>query len=234
MTDAADQEFVPLTELEFDIDRDADELNRDDPAERLVIDDATIRLLRRDNRLGLARGAVARSASPDIPPGRSLIYIPLNFALQAHPECIYRWARIIVDLSPTNDAIIADMSPRGVTDVPVEIETTLGLGLSLSVLSKVVDVGAKPELARKRTVFFPDVAATGTGFRKAYWDFYPKGGSYLHADKELHLLVDVPQGEEVMAGVTVRAKVSFRGLPQLIPLLGRTGGAGKPDTVRLA
>ena len=74
-----------------------------------------------------------------------------------------------------------------------------------------MDIGAKPEISRKRTVFFPSVTATGTGFRKAYWDFYPKAGDYLHADKELHLLVN-GQRPPVTAGVTVRAKVRFRGL----------------------
>ena len=126
------------------------------------------------------------------------------------------------------------MSPRDVSDVPIEVETTLGVDLSLSLLTKVVDIGAKPEISRKRTVFFPTVTATGTGFRKAYWDFYPKAGDYLHADKELHLLVNAPADVPVTAGVTVRAKVRFRGFPRLIPLLCRTGGADGPPTIRLA
>jgi hypothetical protein len=228
-------EFEPVANLAFDIDDDEldqDERYRDDLF--AVIDDVTIELLRRDNRVAIARGVPTPSSSPAVPLGRSFIDVPLQFALQAHPECVYSWARIIVDLSSTQDAVIADMSPRDVTDVPLEVETTLGVDLSLSLLTKVVDIGAKPEISRKRTVFFPSVTATGTGFRKAYWDFYPKAGDYLHADKELHLLVDAPAGAPVTAGVTVRAKVRFRGLPRLIPLLCRTGGVDGSQTIRLA
>jgi hypothetical protein len=102
------------------------------------------------------------------------------------------------------------------------------------VVSKAVDVAAKPELSRKRTVFFPTVAATGTGFHKAYWDFYAKAGDYLHADKELHLLINAPSATPVTAAFTIRAKIRFRGLARLIPLLCRTGGVDAPGPVRLA
>jgi hypothetical protein len=231
-------EFEPIADLAFDID---DELERhresepgDQPFASSVIDDKTIELLGRDNRVAISRGAPAHSSSPSVPPGRSYIHVPLRFALQAHPECVYTWARIIVDLRSTQDALIADMSPRDVTDVPLEVETTLGLDLSLSLLTKVVDLGAKPEISRKRTVFFPSVTATGTGFHQAYWDFYPKAGDYLHADKELHLLINAPAAKPVMAGVTVRAKIRFRGLPRLIPMLCRTGGVDGSHPIRLA
>jgi hypothetical protein len=229
-----DAEFEPLLDLAFDLD--PDETNRDElrQASDGVIDDETIRLLRRDNRVGIARGTPSPVSSPAVQPGRSVVDVPLLFALQAHPECVYKWARIVVDLSPTEDAIIADMSPRDVQDVAVDVETTIGAGLSLSVVAKAVDVGAKPEVSRKRTVFFPTVTASGTGFRKAYWDFYAKAGDYLHADKELHLLVDAPVNAPVTAGFTVRAKVHFRGLARLIPLLSRTGGVNPSMPVRLA
>ena len=163
-----------------------------------------------------------------------MVDVPLLFALQAHPECVYNWARMVVDLSSTQDAIIADMSPRDVSDVPVEVETGIGLEVSLSVITKAVDIGAKPELSRKRTVFFPTVAATGTGFRKAYWDFYAKAGDYLHADNELHLLISAPSAVPVTATFTIRAKIRFRGLARLIPLLCRTGGLDAPAPVQLA
>jgi hypothetical protein len=228
-----DADFKPLLDLSFDID--FDEASRDElrQASGEVIDDDTISLMRRENRVGIARGMLSPVTSPAVQAGRSVVDVPLLFALQAHPECVYKWARIVVDLSPTKDAIIADMSPRDVQDVPVDIETTIGVDLSLSVVAKAVDVGAKPELTRKRTVFFPSVTASGTGFRKAYWDFYPKAGDYLHADKELHLLVDAPISVPVTAGFTVRAKVSFRGLARLIPLLSRTGGLNPSSPVRL-
>lgn len=226
--------YTSLIDLMFELD-DA-EASRDElwQASDGVIDDATISLLRRENRVGIARGTPTPVDSTAVPPGRSVIDIPLLFALQAHPECVYNWARIVVDLSPTQDAVIADMSPRDVSDVPVEVETGVGLGLSLSVMTRVVDLGAKPELSSKRTVFFPTVAATGTGFHKAYWDFYAKAGDYLHADKELHLLISAPSGTPVTATLTIRAKIRFRGLARLIPLLCRTGGVDAPAPVQLA
>jgi hypothetical protein len=229
-----DVEFEPLADLTFELDHA--ETSRDElwQASGGVIDDETISLLRRDNRVGIARGTPSPATHPAVPSGRSVLDIPLLFALQAHPECVYNWARIVVDLSSTNDAVVADMSPRDVTDVAVDVETTIGIDLSLSLLTKIVDIGAEPEISRKRTVFFPTVTATGTGFRKVYWDFYAKAGDYLHADKELHLLINAPVGVPVTAGFTVRAKVRFRGIARLIPMLCRTGGVDTPAPVRLA
>ena len=223
-------EFDLVADLAFDIDEEElyrAESVREPVIDATVIDDATIKLLRRDNRVGIARGAPTPSSSSAVPPGRSFNDVPLLFALQAHPECVYSWARIIVDLSSTQDAVIADMSPRDVSDVPIEVETTLGVDLSLSLLTKVVDIGATPEISRKRTVFFPTVTATGTGFRMAYWDFYPKAGDYLHADKELHLLVNAPARRAGHGGSYRTGETPVPGFPRLIPLLcrmvGRTG-----------
>lgn len=226
--------FDPLVDLTLDLDVeeiDRSELNLTSDG---IIDDETIELLRRANRIGLARARPHPVNSAAVPHGRSVVDIPLLFALHAHPDCVYEWARIIVDLSSTQDAIIADMSPRDVQDIAVDVETTVGTELSLSVAAKAVDIGARPEMTRKRTVFFPTVTASGTGFRKAYWDFHTKAGDYLHADKELHLLVNAPSGVAVTAALTARAKVRFRGLARLIPLLGRTGGIDSPEAVRLA
>jgi hypothetical protein len=227
-------EFEPLLDLPFDLD--PDETRRDEFQQALgvVIDDKTIDLLRRQNRVGISRGAVSQVNSEAIPPGWSVVAVPLFFALQAHPECVYQWARIIVDLGVTEGAIIKDMSPRDVQDVAVDVTTAIGVGLSFSVAAKAVDVSAKPELSRKRTVFFPTVAASGTGFHQAYWDFSAKAGDYLHADKELQLLVQFPAAVALMARLTVRAKVRFRGIAALIPLLARTAGIEPAAPVRLA
>lgn len=226
-----DAEFEPLLDQAFDID--PDETTRDDPQQaEPVLSDETIKLLRRDNRVGIARGNPSPVTSSAAKPGRSVVIVPLFFALQAHPECVYRWARIVIDLSPTNDAIITEMYPSDVQDLPVEIKKNYGAELSLSIAA--VKVGLHPETSQERTVFFPVVAAAGTGFHKAYWDFYPKAGDYLHADKELFLAIEAPSGIPVMATLTVRARVSFRGLKRLIPLLARTGGPNLPAPVRLS
>ena len=227
--------FEPLVDLDMDLDPDLDASERGDVLIRSagVIDDESIELLRRANRIGLARGEPVAVAGDAVPVGRSVVDVPLLFALHAHPECVYEWARIIVDLSVTDDAVVADMSPRDVEDIAVDVETKIGGELSFSLVAKAIDVSAAPELTRKRTVFMPTVTASGTGFHKAYWDFHAKAGDYLHADKLLHLLVSSPADVPVMATVTARARVRFRGLARLIPLLGRTGGIDTPAPVRL-
>ena len=108
----------------------------------------------------------------------------------------------------------------------------MGLDLSFSIAAAAAGVGAKPELAKKRTVFFPTLLTSGVGFRKAYRDSHAKASDYMHTDKELRLLVDAPADTSVMADLTVRAKVRFRGLPRLIPLLART--ARTDARIRLA
>jgi len=60
----------PLVDLAFELD-DA-EANRDElwQASDGIIDDAAIRLLRRENRVGIARGIPTPVDSPAVPPGR--------------------------------------------------------------------------------------------------------------------------------------------------------------------
>jgi hypothetical protein len=222
-----EDEFTPLAELTFDVDE-----AETDRATTEVIDDETLRFLRRDNRVALGRAAARPVTGPAIEPGRSAYDVPLLFVVHAHPECVFVWSRLMVDLGPTSGCVVADMAPREVQDLAVDIETTVGLDLSFSIASQAVDLGATPELGRKRTVYFPALLASGVGFRKAYWDFHAKAGDYLHTDKELRLLVDVPSQTAVMADIVVRAKVKLRGLPGLIPLLART--AKSETRVRLA
>lgn len=219
--------FTPIAELGFEIDEE-----EADRALTEIIDDETVQLMRHENRVALARAPAEPVFGPGVSPDRSAYQVPLLFVVHAHPECTFAWSRLIVDLSPTPDCVVADMAPRQVEDVAVDVETSIGLGLSFSIAAAAVDVGAKPELAKKRTVFFPTLLASGVGFRKAYWDFQAKAGDYLHTDKELRLLIDAPADTSVMADLTVRAKVRFRGLPRLIPLLART--ARTDARIRLA
>ena len=210
--------FELLTELPFDLDHE-----EADRSVTEILDDDTLQLLKRENRVGLARGTPGRVDSAEVEPGRQVVDVPLLFLLHPHPECTFSWSRIVIDLAPTPGTVIADMVPRGVEDLPVDVETKVGVGLKFSTVVKAVDVEASPELARKRTVYFPTMSASGTGFHKGYWDFFAKAGDYLHADKELRLLIDSPEDTPVKAAVVVRAKVRFRGFARLIPLLARTG-----------
>ncbi|MGW1493855.1 hypothetical protein [Streptomyces sp. NPDC002402] len=219
--------FTPLAELAFDVDEE-----EADRATAEVIDDATLRLLKRENRVAIARAPSRRVSAPGMAAGRCGHDVPLLFTLHAHPECTFAWSRLMVDLSPTPDCVIADMAPREVEDLPLEVETTVGVDLSFSIAASVVDLSAAPQLGRRRTVYYPMVLTSGIGFGKAYWDFYPKAGDYLHTNKELRLLLDASAEAQVQAAFTVRAKVRFRGLPRLIPLLARTGTTVR--AVRLA
>jgi hypothetical protein len=217
----SDDLFTPLVDLDLDIDPDVEQ-ERDEPPLEEVLDDDTISLLRRANRVAIARAPTLPVTGAAVPADREARILALLFVLQAHPDCTFAWSRMIVDFNPTPDSIIRDLAPRDVADVPVEIQTSGAVELSLSAVAKAVDLSVKPELSHKRTVYFPTMSSGGVGFRKAFWDFYPKGDNYLNTDKELKILLESPAGVPVSAMITVRAKVRFRGMQRLIPLLART------------
>jgi hypothetical protein len=187
------------------------------PAEQLLA------LRGRDNRIGIAARLPVATATKDLPPDRAAYDIALMLVLHAHPECRFMWSRLVVDLSPTPGAVIEDMSPSEVEDVPVEVETKVGAGLQFATVLKAVDLQVNPELSRKRTVHFPKVLASGTGFRQAYWDFSASGDDYLHVNRELRVLVTAPAQAPVTASFTIIAKARLHGFPDLLHLRGKKG-----------
>lgn len=212
MEDDSDYQIVEEFELEID-KQEADRSAFTASEERLLS------VLGHENRIGVAMRAPRLVESDD--PSRAVYDIGLMLAVHAHPECRFVWSRLVIDLSGTPGTMIEDMVPGEVEDRAVEVETRLGAGLKFATVLKTVNVEVDPQLARKRTVYFPTVTASGTGFRKAYWDFMAKGNDYLHANKELRLLVSAPVGKPVVATVVVRARVRLLGLKSLVPLRKR-------------
>ncbi|MEW1838201.1 hypothetical protein AB0392_09605 [Nonomuraea angiospora] len=116
----------------------------------------------------------------------------------------------MVDLTPTPRARISDMVPREVVDDrPVELTTTIGVGLKFHGVPNVLSADLTPQYSHKRTVY--------------YWDFLALDKGYLHADRDLRLLVAAPAGEPVTARFQLRAKVRMAGVAGLLPLLARSG-----------
>ncbi|MFD7026464.1 hypothetical protein ACFWAR_00270 [Streptomyces sp. NPDC059917] len=186
------------------------------------LDESTITLLRRETRIGLARGPVRRVEAA--PPGRSGYDVPLICVIQTHPESDVRWSRLVVDLSASQGAVVADMAPGLVEgEHPVEIETTLGAGLTFQMASSLIGAELAPQITRRRTVYCPRITSSGIGFTTAYWDFRASDQAFLHVNEELRLLVDAPAGVPVDAKVTMRVRVMPRGLGRVIRLTGKLG-----------
>ncbi|GAB2518916.1 hypothetical protein GCM10027167_22280 [Nocardia heshunensis] len=163
--------------------------------------------------------------------GRVAYDVGLVMVVHAHPECRFVWSRLVVDLSTTPGAVIEDMVPTEVEDTPVDVETRVGAGLKFATLFRSVNVEVRPELARKRTVFFPTVTASGTGFHKAYWDFLAKGSNYLHTNRELRLLVTAPANAPIDVSFAVRARLRMQGVKNLIPMRAKKGSLDSTVTL---
>lgn len=195
--------------------------------EEAIVGDQFIAMLGRENWIALAKG----TSSPIQPsegddPGRFYLDVPLVCVAQPHPECRFRWVRLIVDLTPTPEARIQDMAPREVRgEHPVELKTTVSLDL------KFVSAAFKPERTDSRTVYYPEIVSAGPGFARGYWDFLALAGDYLHVNRELRLLLSAPTGVPVQARFSLRARVTFAGVVGMIPMLAR-GGAIE-ETYRL-
>lgn len=211
-------DFRLIAEVPFEI-----ELDETERSGFSTVQERAVTLLRRENRLGIAMRPAMRLPSASAVKGRAAYDVALMMVVHAHPECHFDWARLVVDISATPDAIIEDMAPCEVEDVPVEIETHVGVGLKFTTSIVAANLELKPELSRKQTVFFPTVTASGTGFHKAYWDFQTVGDSYLHTNRELRLLVSARDGESLRAMFLVQAKARMKGIRNLIPMTARLG-----------
>ncbi|MFJ8662082.1 hypothetical protein [Streptomyces sp. NPDC093795] len=188
-----------------------------------TVDETTVRILRRETRIGLARGDVTPVDAGEA--GVQGYDIPLILVVQTHPESTVVWSRLVLDLSPTPGATVAAMSPTLVEgDTPQEIETTLGASLTFSVAGTPLGVEAGPEVLRRRTVYCPRITSSGVGFSTAYWDFRASDREFLHVNEELRLLVRAPADRPVDAVVTLRTRVRPRGLGRFLRLSGKLAG----------
>ncbi|MFD8973570.1 hypothetical protein [Streptomyces sp. NPDC059593] len=197
----------------------------EDEADRsfTTVDEATVRLLRRETRIGLASGRATPVDTGE--PGVRGYDIPLILVVQTHPESRVAWSRLVLDLSPSPGTTITDMSPTLVEgDTPQEIETTVGANLTFSVAGTPLGVEAGPEILRRRTVYCPRITSSGIGFSTAYWDFRASDREFLHVNEELRLLVRTPADRPVDAVVTLRTRILPRGLGRVLRLSGKLGG----------
>jgi hypothetical protein len=210
-----------FVESALDLDEEGVTAERAPGAATAIIGDKDIRLLLRDNRIALARES-ARKVPTD---GGPVAYdVPLICVVHSHPKCRFEWSRVLVDVTPTPDAIIADMSPREVMDAnPVELQTTVGAGLKFTIAGGLVGAELSPQLAKSRTVYYPRIVSSGAGFTRGYWDFLALGDQYLHANRELRVLIQVPREAAVFARFQLRARVELTGVAGRIPLLARGG-----------
>ncbi|MEU5870762.1 hypothetical protein AB0A73_04290 [Glycomyces sp. NPDC047369] len=213
-----DTDYRLIAEAPFEI-----ELDEAERSGFSTVQERALTLLRRENRLGIAMKPAVRLSSDSVAKGRAAYDVALMMVVHAHPECRFDWARLVVDLSVTPEAVIEDMAPCEVEEVPVEIETHVGVGLKFTTSIAAANLELKPELSRKQTVFFPTVTASGTGFHKACWDFQAVGDSYLHANRELRLLASARGGESLRAMFLVQARARMKGIRSLIPMTARLG-----------
>jgi hypothetical protein len=213
-----DSTFRQLFDVPLEIDHAG--VDRSDDAADDIVGDGNIRLLMRDNRISLAIGKIKQFRET----GTTHLDLPLIVSVHSHPECQFRWSRLIVDLSPTPLARIGDISPREVRgDNPMEIKTSVGIGFKFEIAAKVFGVEISPKAEQSRTVYYPDIVSSGIGTNKALWDFLALTSDYLHANRELRLLVSAPQGTPLRVRFTLRAKVKMKGFAGLIPLLAAGG-----------
>lgn len=210
------QTFID-TELDLDIEGLTQERG---PEQARIIEDKDIRLLLRANRIALAKGETSRVDDD----GRTGYDVPLTCVVHSDPRCRFQWSRLLLDVSPTPDATISDMVPREIIDDrPVELTTTVGLGLKFAVASNALNAEISPQLSQKRTVYYPRIVSSGTGFTRGYWDFLALDHNYLHADRELRVMIAVPEPRTIAVRFDLRARVKLAGIPGAIPLLARTG-----------
>jgi hypothetical protein len=134
----------------------------------------------RENRIALAIGKINQLEET----GATHADVPLMVTVHSHPECRFRWSRLIVDLSPTPGARIRDISRREVRgDKPVEIKTSVGIGFKIETAAKALSAEVSPKVEQSRTVYYPDIVSSGLGTKKALWDFqFPELGSLLLGD----------------------------------------------------
>lgn len=216
----AEAEFRPL----FDTALEIDEADLQTMVRRgeTVIDDQDIALLQHRNRVALALGPVRRLDEPTAPQAALYCDVPLLCVLHPSDGCVFRTARLTVDLRPTGGALVRDMSPRDVRgDEPMELTTTVTAGLKFSIVPSLVEVDARHEQTSTRSVYRPTIVASGRGFARAFWDFRAHPGDRLQPDRELRLLVEAPHDRPLLASFNLSASVTMGGAGRLIPLLRR-------------
>jgi hypothetical protein len=125
-----------------------------------------------------------------------------------------------VDLTPTAGVQIRDMSPREVRGQnPVELKTTVSGALKFEVVPELLSGKLKRERTTSQSVYFPEILSSGVGFAKGYWNFTATTDDFLHANRQLRLLVSARPDRPLLCRFNLRAKVGLPRVSGWIPLL---------------
>ncbi|AVV41800.1 MULTISPECIES: hypothetical protein [Streptomyces] len=212
-----DATFQPLFDTALEID-DAGLLALQRGGET-VIDDRDLALFQHRNRIALAHGPVSPLGALPDDLGADHFDIPLLCVVHPSQGCHFRSTRLIVDLKATPGALVRDMAPRDVRgESPVELTTTVSTGMTFEVIAG-AGGEARRERTATRTVYHPQILASGRGFARAFWDFRSTPGEHLHSERELRLLVSAPPGAQLLVRFNLLAQVALEGSGRIIPLL---------------
>ncbi len=214
--------FRPLFEADFELDEEAPGARERGEA---TIGDKNVRVLLRQNRIALHKGETTKCpAKTEADRSKAYYAVPLICVVHSHPACRFEWSRLTIDLSPTTGAIIRDMVPLEVRgDKPVEITTKVGIGVKFETVHKVLSAELKPEYESSRTCYYPEIVSSGIGFDVGFWDFLALTSDYLHANRELHLLIEAPTDKPPLVRFRLEAKVTVAGVVGSLPLVARKG-----------
>jgi hypothetical protein len=214
-------EGVTLNEATFDFELDLDEAEMEQRNSATPLIDEQIRLLLRENRLGLWRGQLTRYT--DFQSGNSLIHLPLRCIAHTHPDCQFRWVRLTANFADTQGVIITDIVPReAIEKNPVKITIKSSSGLSFETEQFKIGPHMSTEVNQEYQTYFPELRTSGVGFTSAVWQFQALPNAVLHVDSDLHVRATVPATVTALtSNFTVRGRLSMNGITGLIPLIGR-------------
>lgn len=178
-----------------------------------------LKLLATENRLRLLLKRVDVRPDGD---QYSIAATTLKLAGAPHPDCVFSWVVLSLDLSPTPGAIALGIEPTSVDAVKVNVSrsATPSIKASFSEASLEASLGGKKEVQYE----FTRPQLIGVNFEnRVMWTFAaPAEESDLLLDHDLTLRTRFPAAPlNLRALVTIKARVAFRGYKGWIPLIGR-------------
>lgn len=206
----------------LDIDREAVEEMAEERGIELDLSDE-LKLLARQNYLQVNKTSAHRQ---QVDGGGWRSGTELRIAGMPDNGCRFVWASLLIDLSFSPGAQIQSIEPEreGAQAVEFTNKTEPAVEAKIPGTSVKASLGGEREV--KYTVTYPEVI--GANFiNRVIWTFRaPTEDHELRLDRSLRLTVDFPQNLDALrAGLTIRARVAFRGFPGMIPLIGRRTAA---------
>lgn len=204
--------------LDFELELDTAEREQRNTTAPLM--DEQIRLLLRENRLGLWRGQLKRYM--DFQSGNTLFDLPLRCIAHTHPDCQFRWVRLTASFADANGVIITDIIPREAIDKnPVKITIKSSSGLSFETEQFKIGPHITAEKSQEYQTYFPELRTSGIGFTSAIWQFQALPNAVLHVDCDLHVRATVPAAMTALpAKFILRGRLAMNGVTGLIPVIG--------------